>query len=327
MSPNVSLSTVGVDPGDLGEESLLMQRSWPPPCLDFSNSFLAWSLTARADLPAFIARAYEDGQMVGLGMALPRRFQTNEWVGNGYIKSYMTVDVSHRGRGIGVLVRVALLQALRSLGVPVLRFGEGMHETRARLQADYASASYSVLELGTCNSASTFIQGKASSTPEGVSVVMSAERFVREWASFEVPNLLSESVGQATVDFEARDLRPRAYVGARNNSGVLQALASVVLATFKTSHAGRTEIALIERAAFSPSATAADVRVLADAIGSVLFPLGRGQVMFSNVSGMPWPTLAGAGFRRLPARFSALLAVPDRSHALMAVEGTTVAVT
>ncbi|MBK8061135.1 MAG: GNAT family N-acetyltransferase [Gemmatimonadetes bacterium] len=73
-----------------------------PPCLDYSARLLQWYARSSNSLPAFVVRARLAGDLVGFGMALPRRFRTNSWEGDGYIKSFMTVDPAARGRGIGV---------------------------------------------------------------------------------------------------------------------------------------------------------------------------------------------------------------------------------
>lgn len=304
-----------------------MQRSWAPPCLHYSVPLLGWYLGSPSNLPVFVARARSAGRLVGFGMAVPRTFQTQGWEGDGYIKSFMTVDASSRGLGIGVSLRVSLLTTLRRLGLPVLRFGEGIVENRSRLQADYASADYMTVDLGECPSASTFASGSVFTTNECRGSVLEGHTFLNAFDTCESTNWLSARPTRGSVELEARDFRRRAYFGVQDGAGTWRVVASVVLANFVTKNGGQTQVALIENATISSAATSVDIRELLAAIGAAMFPHGKGQVSFSNVSGLSWPLLAGAGFRRLPTRYSALLALPDKSHPAAKVEGTSIAVT
>ncbi|MBK8646286.1 MAG: GNAT family N-acetyltransferase [Gemmatimonadetes bacterium] len=328
MTIELTISAVNRELIDLSEESRLMQRSWVPPCLDYSARLLQWYARSSNSLPAFVVRARLAGDLVGFGMALPRRFRTNSWEGDGYIKSFMTVDPAARGRGIGVSLRVALLREVRKLGMPVLRFGEGMTEVRERLRADYASADYVTVDLGTCPSASFVASESSESVQRERAVVLGDKEFLKARESFAPSELLSVWQTPESLNHYAQDFRPRAKLGIATGPSGWRALASVVLADFATKHGGQSRVALVEDAVLSAEATPEDLRELSLAIGASMLTGARGQVTLSNTAGVPPLLLSSAGFRKIPSRYSALLAVPDARHPLASgTHGTTAAVT
>ncbi len=304
-----------------------MRRSWVPPCLDYSGRLLEWHAGVSGSMPVFLARAHSVGALVGFGMAVPRRFRMGDWEGEGYIKSFMSVDPLVRGCGIGIALRVGLLRAIRQVGVPVLRFGEATRESRARLQADYASANYTTVDLGMCPAASTFTQSSGSHAESRGPLLMEWESFLAACSAFDASELLSTAHSRESLQHEGRDSRRRAYFGVRSDTGDLNAIASVVLAEFVSSKGGPAQVALIEDAKLSSRTTSEDLRELTRAIGDTFFAAGKGQVTWSNASGQPGQLLAHAGFRRLPARYGAWLAVSELSHPAACATGTSVAVT
>jgi GNAT superfamily N-acetyltransferase len=322
---SIALRTHVADAASLAEgASAVLQAAWLAPSLDYTPEHLRWQLTFPGPPAPVAVTAWDNDRLVGFGAATPRRARISGWEGAVYVKSFMSVAPSHRGRGIGARVRVRLLEALKASGAPVVRFGEVESGFVERLNADYASAGLLLRCIGKCPVfAARPTRSARDSTCTGR--IIMAEEFLEFASALPATDFLRAFPDARELAHQLHDPWSRVLLAAGPGGAQPLAVATAVWLRQRTPK-GTSEVRSIQQLHVRPGVTADALRALINAslpanvenVATIVLP---------NLAGVELPLLSAAGIRRSVERYWAFIASSDSQHPIMSAGVTNLEIT
>ncbi len=292
-----------------------MRASWPTPSLDYSPELLEWHLGFSGGARAFCICGWVGSRCVAFAAATPRRVRAGEWTGSVMLKSFMTVAADLKGRGVGRELRRQIAHEISMRAQPALRFGEPLPSAEKVLADDYSAAGLHLRALGPCIGAAIMARGGGPSAP------VEREDYAAVWAARANRGTVDPAPSPADLAHYLRDPRPRTVVSARESDGTLVATAMAVRAALVTKRGVEQHVHLEQVMAGDKARAEHLARLAADA-AYWGYETSAGVVTIPNIGDTPWSLLGGAGFRKLPHRYSAWIATATTSHPLQYAEAT-----
>jgi hypothetical protein len=123
-----------VDPqAHASQAAALLRRSWAPPCLRYSDSYVRWQLTFPGAVRPRAVLAADGARTVGFVALIPRQLSTTDGVVIVYVLSFFAVDPGYRGAHIGTRLAARIVEIADR---PVLTYTEpGSRSERALAQS------------------------------------------------------------------------------------------------------------------------------------------------------------------------------------------------
>jgi GNAT superfamily N-acetyltransferase len=116
------LSVELVDPiRSVARAAAVLRAAWTPPCLHYSDAYVRWQLTFPGNVPVRLALAFAGRQSIGCAGLTPRQFLLNGEYTAAYVLSFVAVDPSWRGHGLGARLYETLLDGIAPQ-VPIVVF-------------------------------------------------------------------------------------------------------------------------------------------------------------------------------------------------------------
>lgn len=307
----------GDSPEILEAASALMRASWPTPSLDYSPELLEWHLGFSGGAEAFCLCGWIGSRCVAFAAATPRLVRAAEWTGSVLVKSFMTVDADLKGRGVGRELRRRIAREIARRSRPVLRFGEALPSVERVLAEDYGDSGLHLRLVGPCIAAAVMARGG------GPGAAVGKEEYAAVWRAHANRGVVDPAPSPNEFAHYLLDPRQRTVVGVRERDGELVVAAMSVRATLATRRGVEQHVHL-EQVFVGRNARAEHLACLAADAAYWGYEARAGVVTIPNIGDTPWSLLAGAGFRKLPPRYSAWVATATTNHPLQYVGATNV---
>jgi hypothetical protein len=310
-----------VDPSAFIEPaSRILQESWQPPCIYYSDDYLRWQFRFPGALPASGTAAFDGDEPVGFTAVIPR------WLRLGGVRlpvllsSFHAVRPAWRGpAGVGVLR--AGIRSLRDMDMPVVVFTVPGSEAERMVRAAYAAFGFQCRPLGHYPTYAALARPGQPGGPVTAVEAQDVEDFAAALRACDVPRRLWNAPDRDQLEHYRKDPRERVLVRLEDPTGRPLGAAMLMRADVLTA-AGRERVATIDSVSLpEPSADAlrALARFAADRWADrVTSPV----VMAPNLLGIDPGLLRLAGFRVTPSAFNGYLFFRDRDHAFRDAEAT-----
>ena len=288
----------------------VLRASWKPPCLDYSDAYLAWQFGFPGRLNPVVALGFLDSQPVGCAAATQRAVVHDGSHIDAYVLSFVAVDPSARGHGLAAALYARLLGAL-SPEAPVIAFAEPNSDGERLLNNAFDKTSYTRHTLGLCRAVGYVSRPATSERLVSAAAVEQLEDFTSAIPDVDKATIWNRPTPQQWVHYAA-DPRPRTGVLIRDRDGLPIGSAMIVLTAILSAQ-GLQQVPMLESVCL-PSQSSDALRAVFDFATEQSG--AAGTIVASNLSYLDSSVIRAAGARALPSSFNAYVFLGARTYSL-----------
>jgi len=272
----------------------LLRQSWTPPCLRYSDSYVAWQLAFPGAVRPRAVLATDGSRIIGFVALIPRQVVTGDGVVVIYVLSFFAVHPDYRGAQIGTELALRIVEISDR---PILTYTEPGAPSERALVRSAAARGWTFNRLATLR---TYAGGPGR---RAHSAAIARQATVEEFVAAATPRGATTVVWSRPTIEQARhytrDPRGACFAIAQTTSGVTLGAALVV----------RSEVITLAGAEDVPSLDAVHLHdQYADALGALrAFALersGQSIVTAPNLDTVPPEAIRLAGFRATQSAFN-----------------------
>jgi hypothetical protein len=154
-----------VDPDQFaGRASRVLQGSWRPPCLRYSEPYLRWEFGFPGASTALGVAALDGEEPVGFVAVMPRRLRLGRSSIDAHLMSFGAMRPDYRGPLSVPLYRTLILE-VRESARPIVAFTEPGGVAERVLLASMKAAGYRHRPLGSCRTYAALARPDATPPP------------------------------------------------------------------------------------------------------------------------------------------------------------------